>query len=373
MLAGKPPFDGKTMGDLARQHIHAPVPSLRQALEQRGGATGLDAVVQRLLAKRREDRPGSAREVVEAVTEALAGRGRAGSLPPPSSASATYPSAALVRTAIEQAIQLGAPRYNAGDHAGCYELYRSVATELTQEVRTPVAIVARLQSALDRARTRTSATDAAWDMRYAFDDILTVEPFALLGDPLADDLALYRAVCGRREAEGAFDTVGDYATAFARALADKLRPDARRAPIVAALDDATRRAAATGGAAAALPEVGPVLARLAGGQAAQSFGTSLVVPPADFRSQSLVPDDVRACIVRAIRIGAPAFNEGRADVCARVYRDAAREVIDLARGASRSDEVVGYVEKAVREASGRAPSDAAWILRGAFDAVLAAR
>jgi hypothetical protein len=77
----------------------------------------------------------------------------------------------------------------------------------------------------------------------------------------------------------------------------------------------------------------------------------------------------REVLVKAIRVGAPAYNEGRADVCARVYRDAARECLLHLAGASEATQVL---ERALRDASGRAHSEAAWVLRHAFDQLLAA-
>ncbi len=53
-LAGRPPFAGRNVGEVLREHLTAPVPSLRQLGVDVPGA--FDAVVQRLLAKEGKDR-----------------------------------------------------------------------------------------------------------------------------------------------------------------------------------------------------------------------------------------------------------------------------------------------------------------------------
>jgi serine/threonine protein kinase len=383
MLVGKPPYDGASVQDIARSHIAAPIPSTRAAIEQKGGPIGIDAVVQRLLAKKPEDRYGSAREVIEALSAVLKGRvpTSSGSLPPPSSTTQP-PLRKSSREAIEQTIILGAPTYNSGDHAGCYALYRKRSEEIVREAQDPVAVTSRLEAALARAATRQNPTDAAWDMRYGFDDLLLCEPVAAQADPITYEVSAYRAIVTRREAEGALDIVGDYALAFARALAKKLRADPARATAANALEDASNRGAAAGGGNHALPFVGPVLAALtAGERPPPSFGAPPTLAGAPLSPPSLsapvsaplsgVDDAVRLRIVRAIKIGAPAYNEGRPEVCARVYRDAVKEILEMARPNPRAEGVVRYVEKALREASGRTPTEAAWVIRHAFDAILA--
>src|SRR5690606_11143602 len=95
--------------------------------------------------------------------------------------------------AIERAILVGAPRYNAGDHAGCHDVYRQEAERLLAEVALSAPVAARLRDGLARAAARRSATDAAWDMRRAFDDVIL--PGAL------DAWEASRAAEGSRAAE----------------------------------------------------------------------------------------------------------------------------------------------------------------------------
>src|SRR6185295_11626430 len=118
-----------------------------------------------------------------------------------------------------------APRYNVGDHAGCYELYRGVENDILEGSVAFVAVSARLEAGLLRAASRTNPTDAAWDMRYAFDDLLLAEPVPLASDVVADEFAVYASLSQRRESEGRFDVLGDYQITFCRALAEKIRSD----------------------------------------------------------------------------------------------------------------------------------------------------
>ncbi len=373
MIVGKPPFEGGTIGEIVRRHIDDPVPSARAALEAKGAPVGLDGVIRKLLSKPREERYGSAREVIDAINAAIkAGPAAASSVPPPPPSIDRTPLPKRAREKLEQTILHGAPVYNAGDHAGCYALYRKAAEELVRDGFS-AAVASRLQAGLARSATRQNPTDAAWDMRYAFDDLLLCEAVDPQNDPLRDEVAAYRAIVTRREGEGALDIVGDYAVAFARALAMRFRPDPSRASLVSALDEAANRASAAGGANGALPFLGPLLASLVTGErppVSLAAGRPSISPPPVSRTP--VDDAIRTQIVRAIKIGAPAYNEGRPEVCARVYRDAVKEILEMSRNNPRAESVCRYLEKAVRDASGRAPGDAAWVIRHAFDAILAA-
>lgn len=60
MVAGQPPFRG-TLAQVLLKHLNDPIPPLP-------GMGGLEAIISRLLAKRPEGRPASAREVIDALT-----------------------------------------------------------------------------------------------------------------------------------------------------------------------------------------------------------------------------------------------------------------------------------------------------------------
>ncbi len=374
MLSGKVPFDGPNVHEIARKHVTEQPPSLRPVLDAAKAPRALDDVVQRLLAKSPADRYATSRDVIDAIAKALATGVALVSVPPPPSSLDRGPVSKRTRSAIQQAIMHGAPLYNSGDHAGCYALYEQTAEQVIQDVTEPWAIKARLQSALRRAATRASATEAAWDMRYGFDDLLMCECEIDKADRLRGELSIYRAIASRREGDGAFDLVGDYALALARELAAHLRVTPGRAEVAATLDAAAEQAEAAGGASAALPILGSLLAQLASGEALSTPDTASLrpsLPAVSVPRASAVGDDARERIMRAIRIGAPAYNEGRPEVCARVYRDAAKELLEITRNDARAEAVTRYLEKALRDAAGRAPTEAAWTLRHAFDAILA--
>jgi TPR repeat protein/tRNA A-37 threonylcarbamoyl transferase component Bud32 len=67
MIAGRPPFQGPTLGDLLSQHLHA-VPVPVRTLVPRTPPR-LDTIVTRLLAKAREDRPTTASAVAVALRQ----------------------------------------------------------------------------------------------------------------------------------------------------------------------------------------------------------------------------------------------------------------------------------------------------------------
>lgn len=69
MLAGKPPFDAQTAGDLIAMHIERPAPSLRKAAPSVSADTA--ALVAQMLAKEPPARPDMA-QVVERLTQAAA-------------------------------------------------------------------------------------------------------------------------------------------------------------------------------------------------------------------------------------------------------------------------------------------------------------
>ena len=69
LLMGRPPYAGKTGSAQTAAHLRGPIPSLCQ---QRSDVPGsVDAVFRRMLAKRREERPQSMTEVIEAAPEVV--------------------------------------------------------------------------------------------------------------------------------------------------------------------------------------------------------------------------------------------------------------------------------------------------------------
>lgn len=81
---------------------------------------------------------------------------------------------AVVRQ-IDEAVALGAPRYNRGDFQGCYDLYVAASTgierDLSKACRGPIAA---LETGRDRAAKAAATSDKAWAMRDAFDGLVDV-------------------------------------------------------------------------------------------------------------------------------------------------------------------------------------------------------
>ncbi len=71
LLTGQDVFTANNVSALLYKHITAPVPSLRERAPQRRIPKGLDALVQRALAKQREERFGSLRELETALQEQI--------------------------------------------------------------------------------------------------------------------------------------------------------------------------------------------------------------------------------------------------------------------------------------------------------------
>jgi serine/threonine protein kinase len=73
LSSGMPPFDSPRINDLLALHLQAPAPALEEAAPELPPELG--ALVGRLLAKRPEDRPQSAAEVVEILKVLATGGG----------------------------------------------------------------------------------------------------------------------------------------------------------------------------------------------------------------------------------------------------------------------------------------------------------
>ncbi len=73
---------------------------------------------------------------------------------------------------IAQAISIGAPAYNTGDHQGCFDVYSCTARAVLATVASlPEPAAAQLRDALAKCRELTDPDAQAWAMRHAFDAI----------------------------------------------------------------------------------------------------------------------------------------------------------------------------------------------------------
>jgi serine protease Do len=73
---------------------------------------------------------------------------------------------------LANAIELGAPRYNQGDHVGCYRIYLGTATDLVSTLPGCAGVRAALVAGIVRASVLQTYTERAWALRDAFDGLL---------------------------------------------------------------------------------------------------------------------------------------------------------------------------------------------------------
>jgi hypothetical protein len=89
------------------------------------------------------------------------------------------PELPLVVDELSLAIGVGAPQFNAGDAAGCRHTYEAaanaVATRVVPDGRCP-AVRTLLAAGLSRASAAPDDREAAWDLRHAFDAIVSEDP-----------------------------------------------------------------------------------------------------------------------------------------------------------------------------------------------------
>ena len=79
-----------------------------------------------------------------------------------------------VADGISEAIEIGAPLYNRGDHAACYVTYRNAAKALTADKRMCRGVRRAFGDGLKRSAKLGTPTEKAWAMRDTFDGLLMV-------------------------------------------------------------------------------------------------------------------------------------------------------------------------------------------------------
>jgi len=74
---------------------------------------------------------------------------------------------------IEEAISVGAPTYNDGNHAACFLIYKGAAYRIMYLHGAKCKQVKNiLETALEKTEGNYNVTEKAWIMRMAFDQIL---------------------------------------------------------------------------------------------------------------------------------------------------------------------------------------------------------
>jgi hypothetical protein len=390
LLTGKLPFDSDDAVDLMQKHLTERPPSLSVSLGASAYVDALDVLVGTLLAKQKEDRYVSARAFVDAArplleppaqTQRIAAptlRAQAPSLAPaPAAAPAPAPTVdgQLLET-IAKAIAVGATVYNAGDHARCYAIYRQVieaALSPTHSPPLPLAERARLEVAQAQAASAAGTTIAAWTLRHGFDELSTAQPRSPFParDVVDASIDVFHAVVGRTYTLGHGDAIVPFHFAFARLLRGAMASLPSRAAELPWIDHAL------GTAGTAQGDVGPAVLSEAfdrlrqpvtasGATALATSATTMSAPPV-----AMVSESIRTAIVGAIRVGVPAYNSGDYAGCAREYLRTAETLISENRSAPRTAGVAAWLAPVADRARQASPHDAAWMLRHAFDALLA--
>jgi serine protease Do len=78
-----------------------------------------------------------------------------------------------IAAGITEAIEVGAPLYNAGNHEACYRIYEGTSMKFETHAACN-GVRTAFRDGLDRARTMTSYTEKAWALRDTFDGLLKV-------------------------------------------------------------------------------------------------------------------------------------------------------------------------------------------------------
>jgi tRNA A-37 threonylcarbamoyl transferase component Bud32 len=367
MLTGTLPFDGASVNELARQHLSVPPPPIRERNPE--VPAKLAALVAQLMAKSPDDRPPSARALLDGTAaRKVATPGRRNTLV---DVPRLGPVTADLVERIRAAIQLAAPAYNVADYLRCLEVYREAADGVlarTQEVEA-TAIAARIRTALDRGNAKEPLI-AAWEIRYAFDDLLATVPTWQARHEeefLFEELRLADAIAAHRYAAGHLDMVGDFYLSFATLMSERLRAKGGHPLICSRLDQAVKTAGGVGGGRRALKGLSDALQALRFGKDATETPTALQV---DLDDPAL--EEHARHIQTAISAGVAAYNAGDVVACVRIYRQTATGVIGAIDARGPSAPIAGRLKRALDEAAQVPEDQAVFTLRRAFEDVLSA-
>ena len=74
---------------------------------------------------------------------------------------------------IQSAISAGVPKYNKGDHQGCFDTYQATALNLVGKLKECKGIRETLLGAVTQANRLATPGEKAWALRHAFDRIVS--------------------------------------------------------------------------------------------------------------------------------------------------------------------------------------------------------
>lgn len=143
---------------------------------------------------------------------------------------------------IGQAISIGAPAYNTGDHQGCYDVYSCTARAILATVRElPEPAAGRLREGLEQSAKMDDPDAQAWAMRHAFDAVGDMDGTGASGPPQQLRVVLTMAIALGAPAFNAGDHRGCYEVyaCAARLLVNATAtPDPQKEALRRALTDA---------------------------------------------------------------------------------------------------------------------------------------
>lgn len=141
--------------------------AVRLARKVRGLGEVADFRLERALDEaENETAPGAQSETLRDAMESLLGDDEPADEPAPAEP------LAAAQALIGQAISIGAPAYNTGDHQGCFDVYSCTARAvLATAENLPDPAAAQLRDALAKSAELTDPDARAWAMRHAFDAI----------------------------------------------------------------------------------------------------------------------------------------------------------------------------------------------------------
>jgi serine/threonine protein kinase len=390
MLTGTYPYLSDSIFEMARLQRLGSRSRMSSVLGQTELAARIDALLDRLLAPDVDARMASARDVIKAVSEILESETRKperpslGALPPASVPGLTgsvppgpprAPVDEPLLEAIRRVITRGAPTYNEGNHAGCFALYRDAAQELIRARASglkSIAATVRLRVALSQAEHLESPTLRAWTMRHAFDDLLAAQPIMRRPprDMVDETIDEFFEITDRTYALGHEHALAPFHIAFAMSLRDVCRGVPSRAPLVAPLERAIGELQ-TAPPNVAVATLAQTFERIRGEALSVEVPAAAAARTAVGAPITKAPPFVRDAIVRALRVGVPAYNQGDHAGCAREYLRAAEQIVQESAKFEDTQLLASWLAGIVQSAKGSTPTAAAWAVRHAFDALLA--
>jgi serine protease Do len=79
----------------------------------------------------------------------------------------------MVITELDNAIKVGAPLFNKGDHEGCFKLYEKTALDVSGKMKSCPGVKQTLLTGIQMATQSAGFNEKAWALRHAFDKVFS--------------------------------------------------------------------------------------------------------------------------------------------------------------------------------------------------------